>query len=78
MRAKVEMARQLAREKHLALVEVRDSSVRAGRVLSATLEQTAALKRQVAMIVQDNNDLQSQLIRMESGLFPGVFPPTHP
>jgi hypothetical protein len=78
MRKRLQNAREFAREKQSGLLALREDCAKIARMTSTANDQTAALRRQLATLVRDNNELQMEIVRMESGLFPTAFPSIRP
>ena len=75
LRAQLQQAREAEKEKQAELMNLRKMCTSISRKISARKDEAASIKRQLAMVVKDNEELQNDIVKMESQMFPQVFKP---
>jgi chromosome segregation ATPase len=73
LRTQLQQAKDFEAEKQSDLMALRLACAVTSRKISARRDETAALKRQLATLLRDNEELRAEVIKMETGLFPGAF-----
>jgi chromosome segregation ATPase len=73
LRAQLQQVREEENEKQTALMSMRKVCASTSKKISARKDEAASLKRQLAMLTRDNEELQGEIVRMETGMFPGAF-----
>jgi hypothetical protein len=71
----LQLVREAENQKQEELVQMRKSCASVSRKISARKNEAASLKRQLAMIDKDNQELQAEMMKLEMQLFPQVFKP---
>jgi septal ring factor EnvC (AmiA/AmiB activator) len=64
---------QAENQKQEELVQMRKLCASVSRKISARKNEAASLKRHLAMIDKDNQELQADVMELETLLFPQVF-----
>lgn len=73
LKAQLQQVRETEKQKQLELMNMRKMCASISRKISARKDETASLKRQLAMINKDNEELQNEIVKMETQMFPQVF-----
>jgi chromosome segregation ATPase len=71
----LQQVREVENRKQEELVQMRILCASGARKISARKNEAASLKRQLAMINKDNQELQAEIMKLETQLFPQVFKP---
>jgi hypothetical protein len=73
--SQLQHVREAENQKQEELVQMRKTCASVSRRISARENEAASLKRQLAMIDKDNQELQAEIMKLEAQLFPQVFRP---
>lgn len=73
LRLQLQQAREAEADKQNELMSLRKACASISRKISARKDEVASLKRQLAMLQKDNEELQIEVDKMESNIFPTVF-----
>lgn len=73
LRLQLQQAREAEEDKQNELMSLRKACASISRKISARKDEAASLKRQLAMLQKDNEELQNEIDKMESNIFPTVF-----
>ncbi|OHT13435.1 hypothetical protein TRFO_16423 [Tritrichomonas foetus] len=73
LRLQLQQVREAEADKQNELMSMRKACAVISRKISARKDEAASLKRQLAMLQKDNEELQNEIIKMESNIFPAVF-----
>jgi hypothetical protein len=71
----LQQVREAENQKQDQFMQMRKMSASLSRDISARKNEAASLKRQLAMIEKDNQELQAEIMKLETQLFPEVFKP---
>jgi hypothetical protein len=71
----LQQVQEAENQKQEELVQMRKMRASISRKISARNNEAASLKRQFAMINKDNQELQAEIMKLETQLFPQVFKP---
>lgn len=75
LRAQLQQAREVEKEKQADLMRLRKECTSISRKISARKDESASIKRQLAMVHKDNEELQNDIVKLEGQMFPQVFKP---
>lgn len=75
LRAELEHAKDIERQRQEELSAIRRECASASRKISARKNEAASLKRQIAVVAKDNQELQGEIVKLETQMFPTVFRP---
>ena len=75
LRAELEQVKEAERERQNDLAALRRECASVSRKISARKNEAASLKRQISVIKKDNQELQTEVVKLETQMFPTVFQP---
>ncbi|OHS95118.1 hypothetical protein TRFO_38671 [Tritrichomonas foetus] len=75
LRTQLQQARDVEKEKQAELMNLRKMCTSISRKISARKDEAASIKRQLAMVTKDNEELQNDIVKLENQMFPQVFKP---
>ncbi|EAX89397.1 hypothetical protein TVAG_145050 [Trichomonas vaginalis G3] len=75
LRAQLQVQKDAEKQKQQELMNMRKMCASVSRKISAYKDEAASLKRQLAMMTKDNEELQSEIVKLERQMFPQVFKP---
>lgn len=73
LRAQLQIQKDNEKSKQSELMSVRKMCTSISRKITAYKDETASLKRQLAMMTKDNEELQGEIVKLEKQMFPQVF-----
>lgn len=73
LRAELEHAKEIERQRQDELTVIRRECAATARKISARKNEAASLKRQIAVVMKDNQELQGEIVKLEAQMFPTVF-----
>jgi hypothetical protein len=75
LRGQLQQVREAENSRQSELMNQRKVCASVSRKISARKNEAASLKRQLAMVDKDNQELQAEIVKLEAQLFPQVFKP---
>ena len=75
LRMELEQVKDAERERQNDLAALRRECASVSRKISARKNEAASLKRQIAVVKKDNQELQTEVVKLETQMFPSVFQP---
>ena len=72
-RAQLQVQKDAEKQKQNELMQLRKLCASVSRKISAYKDEAASLKRQLAMMVKDNEEIQNEIVKLERQMFPQVF-----
>ena len=73
LRSQLQQARLIEKEKQADLINLRKACTSVSRKISARKDEAASIKRQLDMVLKDNEELQNDIVKLEGQMFPEVF-----
>jgi hypothetical protein len=73
LQAQLQQVREAENQKQEELMNMRKNCASVSRKISARKNEAASIKRQLAMVEKDNQELQGEIVKLEAQLFPQVF-----
>ena len=73
LRAQLQVQKDAEKQKQNELMQMRKMCASVSRKISAYKDESASLKRQLAMMVKDNEEIQGEIVKLERQMFPQVF-----
>jgi hypothetical protein len=75
LRTQLQQVRETEKQRQGELMELRKACNSVSRRISARTTETASLKRHLAILDKENEELQAEIAKLEARLFPDVFKP---
>lgn len=75
LRSELQKVREEENAKQNSLMSMRKLCASVSKKISARKDEAASLKRQLVMLQRDNEELQGEIVKMETSLFPNAFNP---
>ena len=73
LRAQLQVQKDAEKQKQNELMQMRKMCASVSRKISAYKDESASLKRQLAMMTKDNEEIQGEIVKLERQMFPQVF-----
>ncbi|EAX94497.1 hypothetical protein TVAG_241830 [Trichomonas vaginalis G3] len=73
LRAQLQVQKDAEKQKQQELMSMRKMCASVSHKISAYKDEAASLRRQLAMMTKDNEELQSEIVKLERQMFPQVF-----
>jgi chromosome segregation ATPase len=73
LRTQLEQVRETEKQRQNELMDMRKMCASVSRKISARTNEAASMKRHLAMLDKDNEELRVEIVKLEAQLFPQVF-----
>lgn len=73
LRSQLQVQKDAEKQKQNELMQMRKMCASVSRKISAYKDESASLKRQLAMMTKDNEEIQGEIVKLERQMFPQVF-----